>query len=271
MPELPEVETTRLGITPKILNQPIHAVIVRQPLLRWPVTSSMSSELPGLRFHTIERRGKYLLLKTTKDVLLIHLGMSGSLRIVSSNQLPAKHDHIDIVFKKGITLRYTDPRRFGCMLWIKEPVSAHPLLKNLGPEPLSEIFDGRYLKKRSLGKQTAIKNYIMDSAIVVGVGNIYANESLFNAGIRPSRKAGNISVNKFQILAEQIKIVLSHAINVGGTTLRDFTDSDGKPGYFKQSLKVYGRGGKPCLVCNRILSEIRIGQRSTVFCSCCQT
>lgn len=271
MPELPEVETTRLGITPKILNQIVSAVKVRQPKLRWPVPESLSLELPGLCFHSIERRGKYLLLETTKGVLLVHLGMSGSLRIVPSDNPPTKHDHVDVMFNSGFTLRYTDPRRFGCMLWIKQPVYSHPLLKNLGLEPLSDEFDGRYLKLRSLGKQTAIKSFIMDSSVVVGVGNIYANESLFNAGISPTRKAKNISLSRFQLLAEQIKLVLKNAIKVGGTTLRDFTGSDGKPGYFKQSLMVYGRGGEPCFICNRKLTELRIGQRSTVYCIRCQS
>jgi len=271
MPELPEVETTRLGIKPIILKQTILSVKVRQPKLRWPVTPALAIELPGLNFYSVNRRGKYLLLDTDDGTLLIHLGMSGSLRIVPADSSPAKHDHVDIIFENNIALRYTDPRRFGCILWVNQPIHSHALLKNLGPEPLSDDFDGDYLKLVSAGKQTSVKNFIMDSGVVVGVGNIYANESLFDAKIRPTRKAGNISLKRFQLLAEQIKIVLLNAINVGGTTLRDFTGSDGKPGYFKQSLKVYGRGGEPCTVCNRGLSEIRIGQRSTVYCSDCQT
>lgn len=271
MPELPEVETTRLGIEPHILNQLVSAITVRQSKLRWPITSCLTDELPGLSFHSVERRAKYLLLKTSTKVLLVHLGMSGSLRIVPADAQAGKHDHVDILFESGLILRYTDPRKFGCMLWINEPASSHPLLSNLGPEPLSNDFNGRYLKTLSRNKQTAVKNFLMDSSVVAGVGNIYANESLFNAGIRPSRKAGKISTSRFENLAQQVKAVLQEAVDVGGTTLRDFTGSDGQPGYFKQSLKVYGRGGKPCVSCNNLLKEIRLGQRSTVYCSHCQT
>ena len=271
MPELPEVETTRLGITPGILNQTIKAIEIRQPGLRWPITGSLAQALPGLAFQRIDRRGKYLLLSTSEGVLLVHLGMSGSLRLIKGHLPPAKHDHVDILFTNGLTLRYTDPRRFGCILWIQEPVLSHPLLSKLGPEPLSTEFDGSHLRKLAAGKQQAVKNFIMDSSVVVGVGNIYANESLFNAGIRPTRPAGKISAARYDKLSEQIKSVLQNAIKVGGTTLRDFTGSDGKPGYFKQSLNVYGRGGKPCHNCGETLTEIRLGQRSTVYCRNCQT
>ena len=270
MPELPEVETTRRGIAPKILGQTITAVLIRQPKLRWPVTASLAEELPGLCFRNIDRRGKYLLLDAEQGVLLIHLGMSGSLRIVPLGTAANKHDHIDILFSNNIVLRYTDPRRFGCMLWVTQPVLQHPLLENLGPEPLSDEFDGRYLKAQGRGKKIAVKNFIMDSSVVVGIGNIYANEALFNAAIRPSCQAGKISITRYRFLVEQLKSVLQDAIHVGGTTLRDFTGSDGKPGYFKQSLKVYGRGGEPCIQCDRVLTEIRIGQRSTVYCKHCQ-
>ena len=270
MPELPEVETTRRGIAPNILNLSIQSVVVRQPSLRWPVTDSLATELPGLKFLQIDRRGKYLLLHTTKAVLLIHLGMSGSLRLVTAKIAPEKHDHIDITFVSGLVLRYTDPRRFGCMLWLTEPIFSHPLLRNLGPEPLTDEFDAQYLKGKSKGKSVAVKNFIMDGKIVVGVGNIYANEALFNAGIRPKKPAGKISKANYQRLVDEIKIVLHNAIDVGGTTLRDFSGSDGKPGYFKQSLQVYGRGAEPCFKCMQPLKEIRLGQRSTVFCSQCQ-
>jgi formamidopyrimidine-DNA glycosylase len=270
MPELPEVETTRRGIAPSILNQPISEVLIRQYSLRWPITESLTSDLPGKRFLNVDRRGKYLLLRTESGVLIIHLGMSGSLRLVSADVKPAKHDHVDIVFSSDMVLRYTDPRRFGCILWVTEPIESHPLLCKLGPEPLSENFYAGYLKARSKGKSVAVKNFIMDSHVVVGVGNIYANEALFYAGIRPGIRAGGISLARYQQLVEQIKIVLNRAIKVGGTTLRDFSGSDGKPGYFTQSLQVYGRGGQACLVCDEILKEIRLGQRSTVYCPACQ-
>ena len=271
MPELPEVETTRRGITPGILQKPVRAVVIRCPNLRWPIPQDLKKILPGTRFESIERRAKYLLLSNDKGHLIIHLGMSGSLRIVPASTPPGKHDHVDIVLSNDQALRYTDPRRFGCLLWHSGPVEQHPLLNRLGPEPLTDSFDGKILKAASKGKKVAVKNFIMDGSVVVGVGNIYANEALFNAGIRPTRAASRVSLARYCRLAEEIKSVLQNAIDVGGTTLRDFTGSDGKPGYFKQSLKVYGRGGEPCVVCGLSLSEIRLGQRSTVYCRQCQT
>ncbi|MBT8146662.1 MAG: bifunctional DNA-formamidopyrimidine glycosylase/DNA-(apurinic or apyrimidinic site) lyase [Gammaproteobacteria bacterium] len=271
MPELPEVETTRKGVEPSVLHQPIREIVIRCPSLRWPVPQQLTEILPGTRFDSIDRRAKYLLFKNNKGCLIIHLGMSGSLRIVAAGTPPAKHDHVDIILTNDRVLRFTDPRRFGCLLWHTGPIEQHPLLCRLGPEPLTDSFDGRTLKDASKGKKVAVKNFIMDGTTVVGVGNIYANEALFSAGIRPTRAANRVSLDRYVKLAEQIKKVLQNAIDAGGTTLRDFTGSDGKPGYFKQSLKVYGRGGDPCVTCGLELSEIRLGQRSTVYCRHCQT
>ncbi len=270
MPELPEVETTRRGIEPHIENNKVSKVILRRKTLRWPITPALSKDLPGETIQSVSRRGKYLLLATQKGCLLIHLGMSGSLRIVESSRAAAKHDHVDVVFANNKVLRYTDPRRFGCILWETEPIEAHPLLASLGPEPLEDNFHTDYLFKKSRRRNVAVKTFIMDSKVVVGVGNIYANESLFLAGISPKRSAGKISKPRYEKLVECIQQVLQQAIDVGGTTLKDFTGSDGEPGYFAQSLHVYGRRGEPCHGCNGTLKEIRQGQRSTVYCPQCQ-
>jgi formamidopyrimidine-DNA glycosylase len=263
MPELPEVET--------LLHKPVREVVIRSPRLRWPIPKTLVKTLPGTRFERIDRRGKYLLLRNAQGHVIIHLGMSGSLRIVPASTPPGKHDHVDIILTDNKALRFTDPRRFGCLLWHSGPPDEHPLLHGLGPEPLTDSFDGDYLKAASKGKKVAVKNFIMNSAVVVGVGNIYANEALFSAGIRPTRAAARISRARYVRLAEQIKTVLQNAIDVGGTTLRDFTGGDGKPGYFKQSLKVYGRGAQPCIACGKPLTEVRLGQRSTVYCRQCQS
>jgi formamidopyrimidine-DNA glycosylase len=270
LPELPEVETTRRGIEPHIENNKVSKVILRRKTLRWPITPALSKDLPGETIKSVSRRGKYLLLATKKGCVLIHLGMSGSLRIVDTNRAAAKHDHVDIVFTNRKVLRYTDPRRFGCILWDTESIESHPLLISLGPEPLSEEFHTDYLFQKSRTRTVAVKTFIMDSKVVVGVGNIYANESLFLAGINPKRNAGKISKPRYEKLVECIQQVLQQAIDVGGTTLKDFTGSDGEPGYFAQSLHVYGRKGEPCYVCEGTLKEIRQGQRSTVYCSQCQ-
>jgi formamidopyrimidine-DNA glycosylase len=270
LPELPEVETTRRGILPHVCRRPIKSVIVRQPKLRWPVSPEITRLLPGKQFLDVIRRGKYLLLKSDEGSLLIHLGMSGSLRIVRAGTAVQKHDHADVEFADGTVLRFTDPRRFGCLLWLAGQGRSHALLDSLGPEPLSDAFDGDTLFARSRGRKLPVKLFIMDSKIVVGVGNIYANEALFAAGINPNRGAGRISRQRYQRLAETIRQVLDQAITAGGTTLRDFTNSEGKPGYFKQSLQVYGRAGQPCLRCQAALKESRLGGRSTVYCSSCQ-
>lgn len=270
MPELPEVETTRRGVAPHIEGKTIETVIIRQPNLRWPVTGNLEERMAGLRIQSVERRGKYLLFITTRDTLLLHLGMSGSLRIVPEEQLPGKHDHIDFIFSDRTCLRFNDPRRFGSVLWTSEPALEHPLLKDLGPEPLSADFNGRTLHTLSRGRTAAVKSFIMDSRIVVGVGNIYANEALFMAGILPTRQAGRISLQRYDKLAECIRKVLQQAILQGGTTLRNFVNESGKPGYFRQQLAVYGRMGSACLRCRHPLTEVRIANRSTVYCSRCQ-
>jgi len=271
LPELPEVETTRSGIEPHILQQTVTGVLVRQAKLRWPIPATLSAELPGQIICTVKRRGKYLLLEAEQGTLIIHLGMSGSLRILDAEKPPQKHDHVDIQFASGVVLRYTDPRRFGCLLWVTDDLAYHPLLIKLGPEPLELGFDTEYLFKQSRKRKAPVKMFVMDSHTVVGVGNIYANEALFMAGINPNRQAGSISKKRYRVLVDAIKTVLANAIEVGGTTLRDFTGSSGSPGYFKQSLNVYGRGNMACVNCESTLKEIRLGQRTTVYCPKCQT
>ncbi len=270
MPELPEVETTRRGIQDSVCGVPILQVIVRNPHLRWPVPHDLASVLTGNQVERVERRGKYLLLYTHDGCLLVHLGMSGSLRIATAQDTLLKHDHIDVVLHSGKILRYSDPRRFGCVLWLSDTPLQHPLLRHLGPEPLTDAFDGSYLFLRSRKRRTPIKQFLMDSEVVVGVGNIYANEALFMAGIRPDRAAGSLSRARYTRLVACVKVILGNAISLGGTTLRDFVGGDGKPGYFKQSLLVYGRGGEDCRQCNSALVEIRQGQRSSVYCKHCQ-
>ncbi|NOT12466.1 MAG: bifunctional DNA-formamidopyrimidine glycosylase/DNA-(apurinic or apyrimidinic site) lyase [Methylococcaceae bacterium] len=270
MPELPEVETTRRGIAPYIEGQGIIDVLVRQPKLRWPVPESLSRTLTGLSIRCVSRRGKYLLFETEAGTLIVHLGMSGSLRIHQRAPQPGKHDHLDFMFTDGIMLRFNDPRRFGAVLWTSAPVMEHSLLKHLGPEPLLPSFNGELLHELSRHRNIPVKSFIMDSHVVVGVGNIYANEALFMAGILPTRPVGNISLTRYQKLAECVRVILQDAINQGGTTLRDFVNESGKPGYFQQQLRVYGRKGLPCMVCGQPLTEIRLSNRSTVFCRHCQ-
>ncbi|GAC1039801.1 bifunctional DNA-formamidopyrimidine glycosylase/DNA-(apurinic or apyrimidinic site) lyase [Pseudomonas sp. No.117] len=269
MPELPEVETTRRGIAPHVVGQRVRRVIVRDARLRWPVPEDLDVRLSGQRIEAVERRAKYLLIKAESGTLIGHLGMSGSLRMVPADQPPAKHEHVDIELESGLSLRYTDPRRFGALLWTQDPL-AHVLLSKLGPEPLTEAFDGGRLYELSRGRSMAVKPFIMDNAVVVGVGNIYAAEALFAAGIDPRRAAGSISRARYDRLAEEIKKVLARSIESGGTTLRDFIGGDGAPGYFKQELFVYGRKGEFCKVCGTGLQEIRLGQRASVYCRKCQ-
>ena len=269
MPELPEVETTRLGIVPYASGLQVTELIVRDSRLRWPVPVDLGEKLCGQKILGVERRAKYLLFQTEVGTLIVHLGMSGSLRVISDNSPPQKHDHIDIVLGGGTRLRYCDPRRFGCFLW-QERGQEHPLLAHLGPEPLSDDFHENYLFKKSRGRKSPVKNFIMDGKVVVGVGNIYANEALFSAGIRPDRQAGRISAARYRCLTESIKQVLTTAIEQGGTTLKDFVGSDGKPGYFAQELHVYGREGLPCKRCQAPLRQMRLGQRTTVYCVACQ-
>ncbi len=270
MPELPEVETTRRGIEPHLRGQRIERVVVRQPQLRWPIPDELGALLAGQQIERVERRGKYLLVPFAHGTLLMHLGMSGSFRILEREAAVGKHDHVDIELSSGRLLRYTDPRRFGAMLWCEGEASVHPLLADLGPEPLTDAFDGDYLFARSRGRSAPVKAFVMDSHIVVGVGNIYANEALFSAGIRPDRAAGKVSRARYAALVDEIKRVLARSITQGGTTLRDFVGGDGNPGYFRQQLNVYGRGGEACAICGTTLREIRLAQRSTVFCGACQ-
>lgn len=270
MPELPEVETTRRGIEPLICGQIIIRVDVREPRLRWRIPAHLPEQLCGEQVLAVDRRGKYLLFRLKQGCLLIHLGMSGTLRIISETREYAKHDHVDIITENGKLLRFNDPRRFGAVLWVEGDPTQHSLLRHLGPEPLQESFNGKYLCQCAIGRKLSVKTLIMDSKVVVGVGNIYANEALFRAGIRPTRPAGRVSEKRYIILAQEIKHVLEDAIRQGGTTLKDFQNSEGRPGYFKQFLRVYGRGGEPCLHCGKLLKEVRIAQRSTVFCGQCQ-
>ena len=269
MPELPEVETTRQGIAPHCEGQTITDVVVRNGRLRWPVPEDLPERLRGQVIRNVDRRAKYLFINLDGGTVIVHLGMSGSLRVITDNAPPQSHDHIDLTLASGVIVRFNDPRRFGCWLWT-ETAASHPLIANLGPEPLSPEFNGPLLFRLSRGKQTPVKSFIMDNHVVVGVGNIYANEALFKAGIHPKRKAGRISLDRYHRLAEAIRKTLSAAILMGGTTLRDFVNSDGKPGYFAQSLLVYGRGGEACKECAATLKEIRMNNRSTVYCPKCQ-
>jgi formamidopyrimidine-DNA glycosylase len=269
MPELPEVETSRRGIEPYCLNQKIVSVDVRQPKLRWPVEPSLTKKLKGLNVNQVERRGKYILLKTDKGSLMIHLGMSGSLRIVDKKSVPEKHDHVDLVFSNNKIVRYNDPRRFGSVIYNKQGLE-HPLLVKLGVEPLTETFDMNYLYQICQQRKAAIKVVIMNSHIVVGVGNIYAQEALFQAGINPNRAANKVSKPRIEKLVVAIKTILQQAIKAGGSSLRDFTSAEGKPGYFQQTHQVYGRGGEPCSTCGKLLKQVTIGQRTTVYCTACQ-
>ena len=269
MPELPEVETTLRGIKPHLLNQRIARVSVREPRLRWPVPSTVK-QAEGQKFVNLERRGKYLLLELEQGGLIIHLGMSGSLRILKTLKTPEKHDHVDVELENGVCLRFNDPRRFGAFLWVDGAMESHELLRNLGPEPLSDVFTADYLYRCSRGRQVAIKNFIMNGHIVVGVGNIYASEALFMAGIHPQRAAGRVSRQRYEGLVAAIRDVLTRAIQQGGTTLRDFVNSEGAPGYFAQELLVYDRAGSDCFQCGAPVRQKVIGQRSSYYCPTCQ-
>lgn len=270
MPELPEVETVCRGIAPHVSGKTIQELILRTRKLRLPLDPQLCLRLPGRVIGKVSRRAKYLLLEIDQGGLLIHLGMSGVLRIVPAGTTENKHDHVDLVFTDGTCLRLTDPRRFGIFLHSPADLLHHPLLKNLGPEPLDDSFKGDFLYRQSRGKSQSIKTFIMDQKIVVGVGNIYANEALFRAGIHPLRAAGRIGRQRYQHLVVAIKEVLTAAIAAGGTTISDFSNSDGRPGYFRQELQVYGRGDAPCRRCGGVIHSCRIGQRSTFYCPFCQ-
>jgi formamidopyrimidine-DNA glycosylase len=270
MPELPEVETLRCGLVPHLEGQTVQTVIVRNDQLRWPIPKNLPTLLPGQIIQHIHRRSKYLLFACTQGHLIIHLGMSGRLRLLSPMTAVNKHDHLDIIFKNNLCLRYNDVRRFGSILWTAAPVLEHPLLNNLGPEPLTDDFNGDHLYRLAQRRKITVKAFIMEGHIVAGVGNIYANEALFSARLHPTRPAGNILLSEYQKLAIEIKQVLIAALAQGGTTLKDFRNETGQPGYFKQALKVYGRSGKPCVQCGTRIEQQTLAQRSSYYCPCCQ-
>lgn len=285
MPELPEVETTRRGLAPHVQGRRLGAVTLRRPDLRWPIPEEIAQQLPGQTVRAVRRRAKYLLLDTDVGSALLHLGMSGSLRVLPADTPVRDHDHVDIAIAPGAgenaprVLRFNDPRRFGCLLW-QPPGETHELLRDLGPEPLGAdedggaesavAFDGDYLFARSRGRSAPVKAFLMDQRIVVGVGNIYAAEALFEAGVSPLRAAGKVSRERYGAIAAAIRRILAYAIRRGGTTLRDFLSPDGAPGYFEQELSAYGRGGEPCPRCGRALKQAMLAQRATVWCGHCQ-
>ena len=270
MPELPEVETTRRELEPHLVGRRVSRVLVREPRLRWPVPAELASRLEGQLVTGLGRRAKYLLASTRDGTVLIHLGMAGSLRIVSTGEPSGPHDHIDWRLDDGPVLRYRDPRRFGAMLWWNGPPGAHPLLSRLGPEPFSNTFHGRWLYERSRGRRAAVKSFLMDGRIVAGVGNIYANEALFEAGIHPGRAAGRIARGRYEALAEALRRILGRSIGDGGTSFRDYVRTDGEPGGFQNRLTVYDRAGRECVRCGATLRGRAIAQRSTVWCPHCQ-
>lgn len=269
MPELPEVETTRRGLEPLLVGETIAALEIREPRLRWPVSPQLGALVSRQRIRALRRRGKYLLMETRAGTLIWHLGMSGSLRFLPRPGAPSAHDHVDLVLDSGARLRFNDPRRFGS-LSISEVPEQHWLLRNLGPEPLDAGFDVDHLARSCRGRRVAIKSLLMNSRIVTGVGNIYANEALFHARIHPLRAAGRIARPRLGTLVGAVKDVLADAIDAGGTTLRDFVGGDGRPGYFQQTLAVYGRGGGDCVACGAAIKQIVSGQRATYYCARCQ-
>lgn len=268
MPELPEVETTLHGIAPFLSDQKVESTLIRNAALRWPVSEQVIS-LTNQAIEGVQRRGKYIIMQFASGAILIHLGMSGNLRVVERDAVPQKHDHVDLILSSGKCIRFNDPRRFGCVLWSPD-WRQHKLIRSLGVEPLSEELNGNYLYQRARGRNVSIKQLIMNSKELVGVGNIYANEALFLSGIDPRRAAGRLSLKRMNFLVLTIKQVLTSAIAQGGTTLKDFVGHDGKPGYFKQQLNVYGRAGEPCFQCGHKLLAIRQNNRTTVYCSQCQ-
>jgi formamidopyrimidine-DNA glycosylase len=270
MPELPEVETTRRGIEPYVTGQNVERVVVREPRLRWRIPKALPRELPGQTIHSVGRRGKYLLLETPAGHVIIHLGMSGSLRLANSASPPDKFDHVDLVLTNGRCLRLRDPRRFGAVLWTHGDPARHKLLRHLGPEPLNREFNGAYLYAVTRRRKRAIRDLLLDGRVVAGIGNIYANEALFEAGLRPARAAGRLTHAQCDRLAQAIKSTLHRALRAGGTTLRDFRNGRGEPGYFQLRLNVYGRTGLPCPVCDRPIQGKRHGQRTMFYCAKCQ-
>ena len=270
MPELPEVETTRRGLLPHVVGRHIRGVVVRNANLRWPVPRDLRARLTGQKVLGIRRRGKYLLFDTLKGHLLVHLGMSGRLTLVAQGEPARKHDHVDVQLEGSRSLRLTDPRRFGAMLWLEDPAEKHALLKDLGLEPLEAEFTGAALHRKAKGRRVSVKQFLMNGGIVTGVGNIYASEALFHAGIHPSRSAGRISAARWEKLARAVRSTLESALASGGSTMRNFASADGSPGHFQHKHDVYGREGKPCRVCKTPIRALRQGQRSTFFCPQCQ-
>jgi formamidopyrimidine-DNA glycosylase len=270
MPELPEVETTRRGIAPALIGRRVVNVLVRERRLRWRIPDHLEAAITRQTVRRVERRAKYLLIGFNTGTLIVHLGMSGSLRIVEAGVSPKAHDHWDIRLDSGKVLRFHDPRRFGSALWTETDPHAHPLLAKLAPEPLSDEFDADYLFRATRNRSVAIKQLIMNSQVVVGVGNIYASESLFRASLSPRRAARRITRVQAAALARAIKEVLAEAIEIGGTTLRDYVNAQGIPGYFSQKLFVYERDGQPCRVCKTPVKQFVQGQRSTYWCTRCQ-
>ncbi|MER2514687.1 MAG: bifunctional DNA-formamidopyrimidine glycosylase/DNA-(apurinic or apyrimidinic site) lyase [Nitrosomonas ureae] len=276
MPELPEVETTSRGIAPHLTGQVIASVIIRNSMLRWPIPENLPALLPGLTIQAVTRRAKYLLLDCGKGMLILHLGMSGSLRVLLPELMqlpessPRKHDHFDLILNNKTVLRLHDPRRFGAVLWHAGNVAQHPLLMNLGPEPLTADFNAQYLFKETRGLRVCIKQTLMNGRVVVGIGNIYANEALYLAGINPKAIAGRIGIGRYEKLVQAVKHTLQLAIEAGGSSLRDFVHSDGTRGYFQQQYWVYGRSGKRCRQCSSVIKQIKQGQRSSFYCSGCQ-
>ncbi len=270
MPELPEVEITRRGIEPHISGQQIIRVLVRNQQLRWPVPVALEKTLTGVTIESIGRRAKYLLFQTSKGTMIVHLGMSGSLHIAEAGDKISKHDHVELEFTNSRLLRLNDPRRFGSIHWTTSPGERHRLLRSVGPEPLSDTFCTDYLYRKSRNRKVAIKNFIMNSHIVAGIGNVYACESLFVAGIHPSRGAGHVSKPRYDRLLAAIKQVLQSAIKAGGSTLNDFVKPDGRPGYFQHHFSVYGKTGQSCGRCGSPIKQIALGQRSTFYCGKCQ-
>jgi len=270
MPELPEVETALRGIAPIAVGRRIAAMRVYDRRLRWSVPAGLPKLVIGQEVSALVRRSKYLLFGFRDGTLLVHFGMTGSLRAFSVPPPRRPHDHVDIVLDSGVTLRYHDPRRFGAMLWLPPPALAHPLLAGLGPEPFDPACDADYLWRATRRRAAAIKLALMDNHLIVGVGNIYANESLFRAGIRPTTPANRVSKPRFATLIREVRATLDEAIAKGGTTLRDFVDSRGEPGHFQYDHLVYGRQGLPCTVCGAVIRQIRLGGRSTTYCPRCQ-
>lgn len=268
MPELPEVEVSRMGITPHLQDQIIQKIDVRQPKLRWPVPEEIF-QLQGQKINQIRRRAKYLLIDTDMGTAIIHLGMSGNLRVLDQFIPPNKHDHVDLTLTNGKVLRYHDPRRFGAWLWC-EAGTEHDVMNHLGPEPLTDEFNAEYLFEKAQTRKVVTKQFIMDNKVVVGVGNIYASESLFGARVHPKTPANKLTLQQISLLVDEIKKVLARAITQGGTTLKDFNQADGKPGYFAQELQVYGKAGEPCPCCGEPIQEEKIGQRNSFYCDECQ-